>query len=906
MRKLIIPLFFFFTFAIGWCIADLSAADLTVKADAITTNNPTKTTVDVKKNLDIQSTGGIYLPSGTTAQQPAPYKPGMIRYNTTLGTAELYSGGVWGPIGAGGSSFEDWVGGEQYDAGDFVINSQRIYRALLDHTASGSFPTDLANGDWQEISPTGTINLASGVTGTLPISNGGTGSATKNFVDLTTNQTIAGNKTFTNDLTVNGITSLASSLTGPLKAVGGVVNAGAINLTSDVTAVLPLVNGGTGNTTGQAQTVVTNANLTGMVTSVGNATTVVTNANLTGMVTSVGNATSLGSFTSANLATALTDETGTGANVFATSPTLVTPTLGAASATSLAIGGTINANAVLDVQSTTKAFMPPRMTEAQMRAIPAPTAGMMVYNSDYGVTATYSGTAWGYNFGKLTGNQTYALTMTTTSGVISSNTDNFVASCTAANPSVCTFTAGKFTVAPTCVPGINPASSAAYMAQVRAVSASGFTVETMASTNGAAIASQPASILCTKNGNDYAAASASAYVSTNGNYSRRPYTPTFTGFGTVSNVSCYESREGEFNNIECNFTSGTVTATEARISLPTGLVTPSTVPTISLRGVMETGNIGAIGQNVGASYGVYVEPSLGYVTFGARSSGNTGLQKLQGTAIGSSLSYSITARVPINGWTNSNLIVGSFENIEKCANDNECESILSGNVTSANVVTLDNPNIPFISSASWSSGILTVNFNTGYFTVTPRCWAIPVGVGTGQRMVVTSVASTGVVFNNRANDGTATATPDSANIFCKKTGVDSKPKTAKIASSIGVPTVPGVVGVSTGQRIDLVSFKYGATISSACTSVGACPYVVQLAGSSGVVSFSKASSGVYTLVTQKNYTDFHCTGSVRGASNYAIAWITPAVNTNTFTIGTDTGAGTAVDSYGTINCFGAY
>jgi hypothetical protein len=59
---------------------------------------------------------------------------------------------------------------------------------------------------------------------------------------------------------------------------------------------------------------------------------VTTNANLTGAVTSVGNATSLGSFTSAQLLAALTDETGTGANVFATSPTLVTPALGTPSA----------------------------------------------------------------------------------------------------------------------------------------------------------------------------------------------------------------------------------------------------------------------------------------------------------------------------------------------------------------------------------------------------------------------------------------------------------------------------------------------------------------------------------------------------------------------------------------------
>jgi hypothetical protein len=53
------------------------------------------------------------------------------------------------------------------------------------------------------------------------------------------------------------------------------------------------------NTTGNAATVTTNANLTGGVTSVGNAATVVTNANLTGGVTSVGNAATV--ITNANL-----------------------------------------------------------------------------------------------------------------------------------------------------------------------------------------------------------------------------------------------------------------------------------------------------------------------------------------------------------------------------------------------------------------------------------------------------------------------------------------------------------------------------------------------------------------------------------------------------------------------------
>ena len=60
----------------------------------------------------------------------------------------------------------------------------------------------------------------------------------------------------------------------------------------------------------------------------GTASNVTTNANLTGHITSVGNAAVLGSFTSAQLLAALTDETGTGAAVFAASPTLITPVLG--------------------------------------------------------------------------------------------------------------------------------------------------------------------------------------------------------------------------------------------------------------------------------------------------------------------------------------------------------------------------------------------------------------------------------------------------------------------------------------------------------------------------------------------------------------------------------------------------
>lgn len=41
------------------------------------------------------TTGGMYLPVGTTAQRPAAPATGMIRYNTTTSKVEYYNGSSW-------------------------------------------------------------------------------------------------------------------------------------------------------------------------------------------------------------------------------------------------------------------------------------------------------------------------------------------------------------------------------------------------------------------------------------------------------------------------------------------------------------------------------------------------------------------------------------------------------------------------------------------------------------------------------------------------------------------------------------------------------------------------------------------------------------------------------------------
>jgi hypothetical protein len=53
-----------------------------------------------------------------------------------------------------------------------------------------------------------------------------------------------------------------------------------------------------------------------------------------------------------------------------------------------------NAAALLDLTSTTKGFLPPRMTLVQRTAIASPPAGLMIYNTTSNKLNVYNGTAW--------------------------------------------------------------------------------------------------------------------------------------------------------------------------------------------------------------------------------------------------------------------------------------------------------------------------------------------------------------------------------------------------------------------------------------------------------------------------------------------------------------------------------
>lgn len=221
---------------------------------------------DASAILELRSTlRGLLAPRMTTAQRDAILTPatGLIIYNTSTNNFNYYNGSIWIAIlntGTGVTSINGTlnrisIGGTptlpiiDIDAnytGQASINTlgtitNGTWNSTRIGLAYGGTNTDLSGGaaigdilyantgtSFARLASVvtgnalisggvgtapswGKIGLTTHVNGTLPIANGGTGSATQNFMDLTTAQTIGGAKTFTGAISAS---NLSGSNTG--------------------------------------------------------------------------------------------------------------------------------------------------------------------------------------------------------------------------------------------------------------------------------------------------------------------------------------------------------------------------------------------------------------------------------------------------------------------------------------------------------------------------------------------------------------------------------------------------------------------------------------------------------------------------------------------------------------------
>jgi len=132
------------------------------------------------------------------------------------------------------------------------------------------------------------------------------------------------------------------------------------------------------------------------------------------------------------------------------------------------------------------------------------------------------------------------------------------------------------------------------------------------------------------------------------------YKPVWTGFGTVTdgNVNCDWHRENSDLIVKCDATVGTSTATEAQVTLPSGLVSISAGPTNQIVGV-HSQTESSVNDHGGI---VMVEAGKSYLIFSntktwGTSGGHIPLSGANGNVVvGAGLRFNFKATIPIEGW----------------------------------------------------------------------------------------------------------------------------------------------------------------------------------------------------------------------------------------------------------------
>jgi hypothetical protein len=244
-------------------------------------------------NLDLQKNELQNAAIQNLATDPASPVQGQIYYNTASDAIKVYDGAAWITLATGGGTVT---------------------------SVSASSPLSSTGGN------TPTISIQDGTTsqkGAVQLENSTSSTSTTTAAvpaSVKAAYDLAAGKASTSNKLSDFAATTSAELAGVISDETGT---GALVFANTPTLVTPILG------TPQSATL---TNATGLPIGTG----------VSGLGTGI--ATFLGTPSSANLLAAVTDETGTGALVFANTPTLVTPNIGAATGTSLTLSGDLTVN----------------------------------------------------------------------------------------------------------------------------------------------------------------------------------------------------------------------------------------------------------------------------------------------------------------------------------------------------------------------------------------------------------------------------------------------------------------------------------------------------------------------------------------------------------------------------------
>lgn len=422
----------------------------------------------------------------------------------------------------------------------------------------------------------------------------------------------------------------------------------------------------------------------------------------------------------------------------------------------------------------------------------------------------------------------FAASISSAAGVSYENVD-WINSCTLTGTSTytCTYNTNLASLPMSCVASIN--GTATDSTVVMSSTATNFIATTKTAGTDTA---RNFMVICERQGSDYTSALykgvGNTYSSNNADTDWKDCqfsTLAWQGLGTISSENLICKRTGANLEILGWVTIGTVSASEARIPLPLWNGVQLNTKNSSIISGAVYNYVGSLIRSTTSASTVkflstIIGPSLPYINISLiDTAGTTNPTVPQNGSVlfTNNSTFEINASIPIEGWENSNLIIGQFNGLESCTNTLECTDTFSAKIDSAGVVYNENANW-INGNCSYTSGVATCTFNSGIFTTAPSCTATSLS----NRWMKVSPGSSSITTTAYIDAATISANV-TFDLICQKQGVDYIGKTAKAVASDQNLRTPGVTDVkvcailgTTGTTT--VSVNKGSCVSGATTS----------------------------------------------------------------------------------------